>query len=177
MWEIHTQPQQSGTFTSCWSPFAGHHCYWLVIIGGNLSAERYWDEILQPVAIPCLYSLGPNSILQDDNAHPHRRVFLRIWEWRGWNGLPADLTPLNTYGISLGMLFMLEWPPHPHWLTCDKCLNTIPWQYVTRLVTSIRWRCQTVVAVYGSSTTYWGSCLLLLNYWIVKLPICLFLRL
>ena len=44
----------------------------LVIIGGNLNAERYRDEILQPVAIPYLHSLGPNSILQDDNARPHR---------------------------------------------------------------------------------------------------------
>uniref|UniRef100_A0A8C4GFR7 Transposase Tc1-like domain-containing protein n=1 Tax=Dicentrarchus labrax TaxID=13489 RepID=A0A8C4GFR7_DICLA len=34
----------------------------------------------------------------------------RMWEWRGWNGLPAVLTsiPLNTCGISLGVLFMPE---------------------------------------------------------------------
>ena len=49
----------------------------LVIIGGNLSAERYQDEILQPLAIPYLHSLGPNSILQDNNAHPHRAGFIR----------------------------------------------------------------------------------------------------
>lgn len=49
----------------------------LVIIGGNLNAERYRDEILQPVAIPYLHSLGPNSILQDDNARPHRAGFIR----------------------------------------------------------------------------------------------------
>merc|ERR1711951_246843 len=47
----------------------------LVIIGGNLNAERYRDEILQPVAIPYLHSLGPNSILHDDNACPHRAGF------------------------------------------------------------------------------------------------------
>ena len=56
----------------------------LVIIGGNLNAERYRYEILQPVAIPFLHSLGPNSILQDDNARPHRagfiRDYLRMWE-------------------------------------------------------------------------------------------------
>lgn len=48
-----------------------------VIIGGNLNAERYRDEILQPVAIPYLHSLGPNSILQDDNSRPHRAEFIR----------------------------------------------------------------------------------------------------
>lgn len=37
----------------------------------------------------------------------------RIWEWRGWNGLPAVLTSttLNTCGIRLSMLFM---PEHQH---------------------------------------------------------------
>uniref|UniRef100_A0A3Q4ALE6 Tc1-like transposase DDE domain-containing protein n=1 Tax=Mola mola TaxID=94237 RepID=A0A3Q4ALE6_MOLML len=49
----------------------------LVIIGGHLNAERYQDEILQPVAIPYLYCLGLNSILQDDNARPHTVGFIR----------------------------------------------------------------------------------------------------
>ena len=44
----------------------------LVIIEGNLNAVRYQNEILEPVAIPYLQNLGPNSILQDDNARPHR---------------------------------------------------------------------------------------------------------
>ncbi|KAL6490978.1 hypothetical protein MHYP_G00013230 [Metynnis hypsauchen] len=46
----------------------------LVIIGCDLNAEKYRDEILQPVAIPYLYNLGPKSILQDDNACAHRDV-------------------------------------------------------------------------------------------------------
>ena len=49
----------------------------LVIIRGHSSADRYWDEILQPVAIPYLHSLGPNSILKDDNTHPHTAGFIR----------------------------------------------------------------------------------------------------
>ena len=38
------------------------------------------------------------------------KISSRIWEWRGWDGLPAVLTsnPLDTSGISLGVLFMLE---------------------------------------------------------------------
>ena len=44
----------------------------LVAIDGNLNAARYRDEILQPVAIPFLRNMGANSILQDDNARPHR---------------------------------------------------------------------------------------------------------
>lgn len=40
--------------------------------GGNLFVEQYRDGILQPEAIPYRHSLGTSSVLQDDNAHPHR---------------------------------------------------------------------------------------------------------
>jgi len=45
----------------------------------------------------------------------------RMWEEREWNGLPTVQTSsqLNTCGISLGVLYMLEWPTQPHWLTCN----------------------------------------------------------
>ena len=51
----------------------------LVIIEGNLNALRYRDEILDPVAIPYLRNLGPNAILQDDNACPHRARIIRVY--------------------------------------------------------------------------------------------------
>uniref|UniRef100_A0A3Q3H2U4 Tc1-like transposase DDE domain-containing protein n=1 Tax=Labrus bergylta TaxID=56723 RepID=A0A3Q3H2U4_9LABR len=51
----------------------------LVIIGGNLTADRYRDEILQPAEIPYLQSPGQNSFLQDDNARPHRAEFIRVY--------------------------------------------------------------------------------------------------
>jgi hypothetical protein len=82
--------------------------------------QRYRDEILQPVAIPYLQSLGPNSILQDDNARPHRAGFIRDYlqnvgvERMEWPASSPDLlavltsTPLKTCGISLGVLFVPE---------------------------------------------------------------------
>ena len=44
----------------------------------------------------------------------------RMWEWRGWNGLPVLLTStsLNTCEISLSMPFMPEWPTQP-WLVTN----------------------------------------------------------
>ena len=46
--------------------------------------------------------------------------YLRIW---GWNGLPAILTPspLNTFRISLDVLFVSKWATQPRWLNCKKC--------------------------------------------------------
>src|SRR4029434_4038340 len=75
------------------------NCSQPCLFGGTLNAERYRDEILQPVAIPYLHSLGPNSILQDDNAHPHRAGFIRDYlqnlgvERMDW---PASSPDLNT---------------------------------------------------------------------------------
>ena len=35
-------------------------------------AQRYRDEILVAVAVPLLRQIGPQALLQDDNAHLHR---------------------------------------------------------------------------------------------------------
>ena len=44
----------------------------LIVINGNMTAQRYRDEVLQPVALPYLRrNLGPNAVFQDDNARPH----------------------------------------------------------------------------------------------------------
>lgn len=40
----------------------------LVMSEGHLDMVPYQDKILQPVAIAYLHNLGPNPILQDDNA-------------------------------------------------------------------------------------------------------------
>ena len=82
----------------------------LVIIGGNLNAERYRVEILQPVAIRYLHSLGPKSILQDDNARPHRAGFIRDYlqnvgvdrmKWPAQDSCP-DLNPIENLWDQLG---------------------------------------------------------------------------
>ena len=45
----------------------------LIVIDGNMTAQRYRDEVLQPVALPYLRrNLGLNSVFQDDNTRPHR---------------------------------------------------------------------------------------------------------
>lgn len=52
-----------------------HLPYWknqTVSIADDINAERCQDEILQPIAIPYLHSLGLNYVLQDDTRQPHR---------------------------------------------------------------------------------------------------------
>ena len=81
----------------------------LVIIRGNLNAERYRDEILQPVPILYLHRLGPNSkiLLQDDNAYLHRVRFISSYlhNWGNGedvNGLSAVQNPTEHLWDQLG---------------------------------------------------------------------------
>ena len=95
-----------------------------------ISMQRIWDEILQPVAIPYLHSLGLNSILQDDNSRPHRAGSISDY-LQNWSG--ED-----------GMACMQAWP-QPHWTVvwsawaCCSCQsdqhNQVGW-----LVTNAGWR-------------------------------------
>ena len=51
----------------------------LIIVVGNMTAVRYRDEILRPVAVPLVQQR--NLILQQDNARPHVPEFVRIsWQ-------------------------------------------------------------------------------------------------
>ena len=84
----------------------------LVIIEDNLNEVRYRNEILEPVAIPYLQNLGPNSTLQDDNACPPARIVTKYPQNLGverteWPALSPDLKPIAC-GISLGVLCVLE---------------------------------------------------------------------
>ena len=90
------------------------------------------------------------------------RNWLQILGVERMEGSDAVLTstPLNTCWISSGVLFMPESPTQPCWLTCNMLVaewNIIPQQCVN---STRRRRCKVVVAVYGSSTHYWGSSLL-----------------
>ena len=136
----------------------------LVIIGGNLNAERHRDEILQPVAIPYIHSLGPNSILQDDNARPNRAGLTRDYlqnvgvERMEWPASSTDLNPIEHLWDQLGRAVRARVTNITTLADLRQMLveewDAIPQQCVTRLVTSMRRRCQAVVAVYGSSTRY-----------------------
>ena len=125
---------------------------------------RYRNEILEPVAIPYLQNLGPNSILQDDNARPHRgRIITEYLQNLGvermeWPAVSPDLNPIEYLWDQLGRAVRVRVTNATMLADLRQILveewDAIPQQCVTRLVTSMRRRCQAVVAAYGSSTRY-----------------------
>jgi len=135
-----------------------------VIIEGHLDAVRYRDEILQPVAIPYLHNLGPNSILQDDYSRSHRARVITDYlqnvgvERMEWPAKSPDLNPIEHLWDQLGRAIRVGVTNTTTLADLQRLLveewNAIPQQRVTRLVTSMRRRCQAVVVAYGSSTHY-----------------------
>ena len=136
----------------------------LVIIGGNLNAVRYRDQILRPVAVPYLQNMGPNAILQDDNARPHRARIITAYlqnvgvDRMDWPAVSPDLNPIEHLWDQLGRAVRLRVTNTTTLADLQNILieewDAIPQQKVARWVTSMRRRCEAFVAARGSSTRY-----------------------
>ena len=71
----------------------------LIIVAGNMTALRYRDEILRPVAVPLVQQR--NLILQQDNARPHVGRVCQDFSANNniaplaWPPYSPDLTPIE----------------------------------------------------------------------------------
>ena len=136
----------------------------LVVVEGNLNAVSYRDNILRQVAIPYVRNLGPNALLQDDNARPHRaRIVNEYLENEGverlqWPAISPDLSPIEHLWDQLGRAVRSRVTNATTLADLRRILveewDAIPQARVANLVRSMRRRCQAVIAAFGSSTRY-----------------------
>lgn len=138
-----------------------------LIIGGNLNAERYWDEILQPNKNP----ISPQSGAQ--LCPPKWQCSLR--QSVVYQRLPSEFDRGED-----GLICQQFWTLYPIEHLLDQLRRAVCARvtYTTTLadlrqmlveerdampqqcpVANMRRRCLASVAVYGSSICYWGSCL------------------
>ena len=136
----------------------------LVVIHGNLTGQRYVDEILQPVLVPFLQN-DPASTFQQDNARSHTcRVtadFLRRANvpTLPWPARSPDLSPIEHMWDILGRRVRdptLDPPATLHDLEVRLVANwqEIQQQEVQNLFDSMPRRVQACIASRGGHTRY-----------------------
>ena len=142
----------------------------LIIVAGNMTAVRYRDEILRPVAVPLVQQR--NLILQQDNARPHvARVCQDFLANNNiaplaWPPYSPDLTPIEHMWDELDRKVRerRNHPPPPPPATLAQLRNAliiewnnIPMRTVNALVNSIQRRIRVATAARGWHTRYWFS--------------------
>ena len=136
----------------------------LHFLQGNLNGIRYWDEILRPIAIPALQAMGVGSILQDDNATPHRVIivtdFLRHQNVQRmhWPSKSPDMAPIEHLWDVLGHRVRDNHPPPANVAQLSQFLlhewEMIPQVTLQTLVQSMRQRYLECLASNGGHTRY-----------------------
>ena len=136
----------------------------LVFVEGNMNAQRYIDQVLQPVILPYAHNHGQNFMM-NDNARPHRaRIvdnFLQghhITRMHPWPACSPDMNPIEHCWDQLGRAIARRRVPGDtlndlrHYIREE--WQNIPLVRVRGLVGSMRRRCQECIGRRGSNTRY-----------------------
>lgn len=135
----------------------------LVICIGNLNADRYINQIVDPVVIP-LFRRHQNLILQQDNAPPHRARVTTDHLRRNnipvlpWPSKSPDCNPIEHLWDELGRRVRQRANPPQNVQDLAAALrqewNRIPVRTYRRLCQSVRTRIRQVIAQNGGHTRY-----------------------
>ena len=136
----------------------------LVIVPGNLTAQRYFDGIIEPVVVPYLQQRN-NGIFQNDNASPHTArhtqniLSIHNVSVLQWLARSLDLSPIEHLWDLLGRQ-VRERHDVNNIRDLERALQAewarIPLQVIRKLICSIRRRCLAVLAANGGHTRYWA---------------------
>jgi len=147
-----------------WAAMSGNHRTPLVFVDGNLTAQRYVDEILRPHLVPFMQAHPDLRIFQQDNARPHSaRVTTAFLQGEAvdvmpWMPYSPDLSPIEHLWDEIGRRLSCR-DPHP--MTRQELIQAlreewdrIPQQTTQRLVSSMRRRCAACITANGGHTHY-----------------------
>ena len=147
-----------------WGGIIGDQKTHLVVIRGNLTARRYIDEVLNPVAVPFIARQGANVLFQHDNATAHSAALTTAFlNNQGVNVLPwpsrsPDLNCIEHLWDELGKRVRNRPNPPQNIVQLEQALveewRGIPANVIRRLTRSMRRRCIAVVNAHGGHTRY-----------------------
>ncbi|KFM65549.1 Transposable element Tc1 transposase, partial [Stegodyphus mimosarum] len=129
----------------------------LVILRTSLTAQRYGDTILRPVALPFI-ARHPGGIFQQDNPRPHTPHIsldcFRAVDTLPWPARSPDLSPIEHVYDMVGRQ---TWAPQNNADLERQLMNA--WQNesqddIRNLCHCLPGRIQTCIAARGGSTTY-----------------------
>ena len=134
----------------------------LIVIGGNLTALRYRDEVLRPVAVPLVQQR--QLILQHDNARPHVARVCRDFLANNnivpldWPPYSPDLSPIEHLWDDLDRRVRRRRNPPTTLAQLRNALleewNNIPIRRINALINSMQRRINAATAARGGHTRY-----------------------
>ncbi|UYV61725.1 hypothetical protein LAZ67_1006166, partial [Cordylochernes scorpioides] len=127
----------------------------LLRIQGTMTAQRYVDDVLQPVTLPYLQGV-PNALYQQDNARPHTarisQQALQDVQMLPWPPYSPDLSPIEHVWDIIGR--RLHALPQPRsedelWQMVEREWRAIPQDAIRTLIDSLPRRVAACIAVRG----------------------------
>ncbi|GBM45040.1 Transposable element Tc1 transposase [Araneus ventricosus] len=127
----------------------------------TVTGVRYRDEILEPYARLFRDALGPEFILMDDNARPHRALLANEFQESedirrmDWPARSPDLNPIEHFWDALGRAIATRNPP-PRTIQEMKAALLNEWDQllINCLISSMKSRCKASIPVRGNHTPY-----------------------
>ena len=137
----------------------------LVIINGNLTAQRYINEVLQPHLLPFLAHQRNNLVFQQDNAPAHRAIITQTFFNQNniavltpWPAISPDLNVIEHLWDKMDKDIRALRPQPTTVQELQRALldawDNIPQPFIQQLTRSMRQRCTAVINAGGSSIRY-----------------------
>lgn len=134
----------------------------LVRVQGNMTAQRYVQDIVQPHVFPLM--VAPRAVFQQDNARPHTARLTTAFLTANnintlpWPSLSPDLNPIEHIWDELDRRLRARAnapaTPNELFIALQAEWAAIPQQRISHIIASMPRRCRATIAARGGHTRY-----------------------